>query len=69
MEELLKRFIGKKIDVTCATSAVYRGDVIGVESGILEIKDDDDRVVYIAADKIAVVSECSDNSTRPGFII
>ena len=68
MEELLKRYVGKKIDVTCSSNAVYRGHVTGIEGGILEIKDDDDKIIYIAADKITVVYECSDNSMRPGFV-
>ncbi|MEP6848259.1 MAG: MM0924 family protein [Acidobacteriota bacterium] len=68
MEELLKRCVGKKIDVTCSSNAVYRGHVIGIEGGILEIKDDDDKTIYIASDKITVVYECSDSATRPGFI-
>lgn len=69
MEEFLKRFADKKIDVTCSSNAIYRGMVISIENGILGIKDDDDKVIYIAADKITVVCECSDNSTRPGFIV
>jgi len=69
MEELLKQYVGRKIDVTCGTNAVYRGDVISIEGGILKLKDDEGKVVNIAADKITVVCECSDSSTRPGFIV
>lgn len=68
MEELLKGLKGKKIDVSCGTTAVFRGDVIEV-SDVLHIRDEDGRDVFIAIDKVSVVSECSENATRPGFII
>jgi len=69
MEELLNQYIGKKIDVSVGTSAVYRGEVIDVRSGILYLRDDEHKVAHIAVDKIGVVYECSDSSSRPGFII
>ena len=68
MEELLNQYMGKKIDVAVGTSAVYRGHVIDVRNGILYLRDDEQRVAHIAVDKIGVVYECSDNTTRPGFI-
>lgn len=69
MEELLKRCIGKTIDVACGTMAVYRGEAISVDGGILQLKDDEGKVAYIAVEKISVVYEGSDSSTRPGFIV
>ena len=69
MEELLKQLLGKKIDVTCGTNAAFRGDVIDVKSGVLYLRDEDDRVAYVAIDKIAVVYECTDQHSRPGFIV
>ena len=68
MEELLNQYMGKKIDVSVGTSAVYRGHVIDVRNGILYLRDDEQRVAHIAVDKIGVVYDCSDNATRPGFI-
>ena len=69
MEELLNQYIGKKIDVSCGTTAVFRGEVVDVRNGILYLKDDEGKVAHIAVDKIAVVYEVSDSSTRPGFIV
>ena len=69
MEELLKHLLGKKIDVTCGTNAAFRGDVIDVKSGVLYLRDEDDKVAYVAIDKIAVVYECADQHSRPGFIV
>ncbi len=69
MEDLLKQLMGKKIDVTCGTNASFRGDVIDVKSGVLYLRDEDDKVAYVAIDKIAVVYEITDQPARPGFIV
>lgn len=69
MEELLTQMVGKKIDVTCGTNAAFRGDVVDVKNGVLHLKDEDDKVAYVAIDKIAVVYECKDPHGRPGFIV
>jgi hypothetical protein len=69
MEELLDHYLGKKIDVSVGTTAVYRGEVIDVRNGILYLRDDDGKVAHISVDKIAVVYECSDSASRPGFIV
>ena len=69
MEELLNQYMGKKIDVSVGTSAVYRGEVIEVRNGILHLRDDDHKVAHISLDKIGVVYECSDTASRPGFIV
>lgn len=69
MEELLRQMLGKKIDVTCGTNAAFRGDVVDVKNGVLHLKDEDDKVAYVAVDKIAVVYECKDPLSRPGFIV
>lgn len=69
MEELLKQLLGKKIDVTCGTNAAFRGEVMDVKSGVLYLRDEDDKVAYVAIDKIAVVFEITDQHSRPGFIV
>lgn len=69
MEELLKQLMGKKIDVTCGTNAAFRGDVMDVKTGVLYLRDEDDKVAYVAIDKIAVVFEITDQHSRPGFIV
>ena len=69
MEELLKQLRGKKVDVTCGTNATFTGDVIDVKSGVLYLRDEDDKVAYVAIDKIAVIYEIKDQHARPGFIV
>ena len=69
MEELLRQLLGKKIDVTCGTNAAFRGDVMDVKSGVLYLRDEDDKVAYVAIAKIAVVFEITDQHSRPGFIV
>lgn len=69
MEELLKQLMGKKIDITCGTNATFRGDVIDVKSGVLYLRDEEDKVAYVAIDKVAVVYEVKEPQSRPGFIV
>lgn len=69
MEELLNSLKGKKVDVSCGANAAFRGDVIDVRSGVLFLRDEDEKVAYVAIDKIAVVSEVTANAVRPGFVI
>lgn len=68
MEELLKQLLGKSIDVTCGTNASFRGDVIDVKNGVLYLRDEEEKVAYVAVDKIAVVYERKDKEHRPGFL-
>lgn len=70
MEELLRSLRGKKIDVTCGNNATFRGDVVDVKGGVLYLRDEEEkRVAYVAVDKIAVIFECSETPTRPGFVV
>ena len=68
MEELLKQLLGKKIDVSCGTNASFRGDVVDVKSGVLYLRDEEEKVAYVAIDQIAVVYEIKDHPSRPGFV-
>ena len=68
MEELVKSFLGKKIDVSCGTSSVIRGEVIEITNGVLLLRDEDEKAAYISIDKISSIYECSDSASRPGFI-
>lgn len=68
MEELLNQLLGKKIDVACGTNAAFRGDVVDVKSGVLYLRDEDDRVAYVSIDNIAVIYECKEDHPRPGFV-
>lgn len=68
MEEFLKQLLGKKIDVSCGSSATFRGDVVDVKAGVLYLRDEEERIAYVAVDKIAVIYECKDKEHRPGFL-
>ena len=68
MEEFLKQLMGKKIDVSCGTTATVRGDVVDVKEGILYLRDEDERVAYVSVEKIAVVWEVKEHQSRPGFL-
>lgn len=68
MEELVKRFVGKKIDVSCGSNAFLRGEVVEVTNGVVHLKDEDDKAAYVSIDKISMIYECSDSASRPGFI-
>lgn len=68
MEELLKSLMGKKVDIACGASAAFRGDVVDVKDGVLYLRDEDEKVAYVAIDKIALISEVRENSNRPGFL-
>lgn len=68
MQEFLSRMIGQKIDVRCGTSSSLRGEVVKVEEGVLHLKDSDQKMCFIAVDKIVVVWEASDEEHRAGFV-
>ena len=68
MEEFLKTLMGKKIDVSCGGNATFRGDVVDVKNGVLFLRDDDEKVAYVAVDKIAVICEIKESVSRPGFV-
>jgi hypothetical protein len=68
MEELLTQMLGKRVAVSCGTSQVIRGEVVSVQSGILNLKDKDDKTAYVALEKISVIWEVTENEGRAGFI-
>lgn len=68
MENFLSKLVGKKIDVFCGGSSSLRGDVIRVESGILHLRDADNKSCYVAIDKIVVVWEAKDDGHQAGFV-
>ena len=68
MEEFLKTLMGKKIDVSCGGNATFRGDVVDIKNGVLFLRDDDEKVAYVAVDKIAVICEVKESISRPGFV-
>lgn len=60
--------MGKRVDISCGASAAFRGDVVDVKDGVLYLRDEDEKVAYVAIDKIALISEVKENSNRPGFL-
>jgi hypothetical protein len=68
MEELLKHLMGKKIDVSCGSNATFRGDVVDVKDGVLYLRDETERVAYVAIDRVAVIYEVKEHTSRPGFV-
>ena len=68
MEELLQQLMGKKIEVACGGNAAFRGDVMDVKNGVLYLRDETERVAYVAIDKIALIYEMKETLSRPGFV-
>jgi hypothetical protein len=68
MEEFLTQLMGKKVDVSCGTTATVRGDVIDVKQGILYMRDEEERVAYVVIEKIAFIWEIQDDETKAGFV-
>jgi hypothetical protein len=67
MEEFLKQLMGKKVDVSCGTGVAFRGDVVDVQNGILFLRDEE-KVAYVVVDKIAMICEIKEHTSRPGFL-
>ena len=68
MEQLLAKLIGREIDVVCSGTSSLRGNCVGVENGVLQLKDDEGEIFYIAVDKIVAVWGKKDKSHHPGFV-
>jgi hypothetical protein len=68
MEQLLAKLIGREIDVRCYGASNLRGHCVGVENGVLELKDDDSETFYIAVNKIVAVWEKKEKDRHPGFV-
>ncbi|MCO6512518.1 MAG: hypothetical protein J5I65_17175 [Aridibacter famidurans] len=68
MEELLKGFEGKKIDVSFGNTSVVRGRVANVSDGILSLDDEEGNCVFVAIDKIVFFVEVKDSEKKPGFV-
>lgn len=68
MRELLSGFMGKKIDVVCTGGVAIRGEVVEMTNEMLQLRDDEEKICYVAIDKITLVWETKDKQTRTGFI-
>jgi Domain of unknown function (DUF6897) len=68
MQEFLSKMVGRKIDVFCGGSSSLRGEVIRVDEGVLHLKDSEQKLCFVAIDKIVVVWEARDDEHRAGFV-
>ena len=68
MENFLTQLMGKKVDVSCGTTATVRGDIIDVKKGILYLRDEEERVAYVVVEKIAFIWEIKDDEPKAGFM-
>ena len=69
MEEKLKGFAGKRVDINCGAGAIFRGKVDSVQDGLVTIVDEDDKMTSISIEKIIATTECHEPVSRPGFIV
>jgi hypothetical protein len=69
MEEKLSEFSGKQVDINCGAGAIFRGVIEDVSGQLVTIKDEHDRTISIAMNKIIAVTEFADPVNRPGFIV
>ncbi|HYW73067.1 MAG TPA: MM0924 family protein [Pyrinomonadaceae bacterium] len=68
MQKLLSNLIDKDVDVVCTGTSSLRGKIVKVEDAVLQLKDDDDNICYVAIDKIIAVWEKRDRDRHPGFV-
>ena len=68
MQEFLSKMIGRKVDIFCGGASSLRGEIVKVDSGVLHLKDSDQKLCYVAIDKIVVVWEARDDEHRAGFV-
>lgn len=69
MEEFLTQLMGKRIDISCGSTAIVRGDVMAVKDGVLYLRDEDERVAYVSVEKISIVWEVKEHQVKPGFVV
>jgi len=60
--------VGHTVDVVCSGGSSLRGKVAKVEGGVLQLKDEDKQICYVAIDKIVAVWEKRDKERQPGFV-
>jgi hypothetical protein len=68
MKEFLAKMIGRKVDIFCGSASSLRGEIADVDGGVLHLKDSDNKLCYVAIDKIVVVWEARDDEHRAGFV-
>ena len=68
MRELLSKMIDREVDIVCTGTSSLRGKIVKVDEGVVQLKDEDDNVCYVAIDKIIAVWEKHDRDRHPGFV-
>jgi hypothetical protein len=68
MEKLLSQMTGREVDVVCTGASSLRGEILKVEDGVLQLKDDEGDICYVAIDKIIAFWEKRDKDRHPGFV-
>jgi len=68
MHDLLSKLLGKKVDLRCEGSTSLRGEVIKVEGGTVHLRDSEDKICFVAIEKIVVVWDAPDEEHRAGFV-
>jgi hypothetical protein len=66
--DFLSKMIGRKLDIYCGGGSSLRGEVIKVEDGVLHLQDAENKLCYVAIEKIVVVWEALDDDHRAGFV-
>jgi hypothetical protein len=69
MQEQLSKMVGLKIDVLCSGASGLRGEVMKVDGEVLQLKDEEDQICYVAIDKIVAVWERRDKERHSGFVV
>lgn len=65
---VIKQMLGKKVDVNCGAGVSFSGEAIDVKDDVMILRESEDMIVYISAEKIISISEKSEAQARPGFI-
>jgi hypothetical protein len=68
MNEFLAKMIGRTVDIFCGGASSLRGEIVKIEDGVLHLKDANDKMCYVAIDKIVVVWETRAEEHRAGFV-
>ena len=68
MREFLTKMVGKKLDIYCGGTSSLSGKVVKVEESVVHLVDEDDRMLYVAIDRIAVVTEAREREKNAGFV-
>jgi hypothetical protein len=69
MTNFLQQLMGKNVDISAIGTGSVRGEIVDIQGNVLFLRDQDDKVAYIAIDKISIVWEVKDHESRAGFVV